>query len=39
MGSIVGQDAAKAIFFLLIVLGVILKLVGIDAVDEWLSIG
>jgi len=39
MGSIRGQDAAKAIFFVLIVVGVILKLAGIDAVEEWLSIG
>jgi hypothetical protein len=39
MGSIRGQDAAKAIFFVLIVVGVVLKLVGIDAVEEWLSIG
>jgi hypothetical protein len=39
MGSIRGQDAAKAIFFVLIVVGVILKLVGIDAFEEWLSIG
>ncbi len=39
MGSIRGQDAAKAIFFVLIVVGVILKLAGIDAIEEWLSIG
>jgi hypothetical protein len=39
MGSIRGQDAAKAIFFVLIVVGVVLKLVGIDIVEEWLSIG
>ncbi len=38
-GSIRGQDAAKAIFFVLIVVGVILKLAGVDAIEEWLSIG
>jgi hypothetical protein len=39
VGSIRGQDIAKAIFIVMIVVGVILKLVGIDAFEEWLTIG
>jgi hypothetical protein len=39
LGSIRGQDIAKAIFFIVIVVGVLLKLAGIDVIDEWLMIG
>jgi hypothetical protein len=39
IGSIRGQDIAKAIFIVMIIVGVILKLVGIDAFEEWLAIG
>jgi hypothetical protein len=39
LGSIRGQDIAKGIFFALIVVGVILKLAGIETIEEWLSIG
>jgi hypothetical protein len=39
LGSIRGQDIAKAIFFVLIVAGVVLKLLGLDVIDEWLAIG
>ena len=39
IGSIRGQDIAKAIFIGVIIVGVILKLMGIDALDAWLAIG
>jgi hypothetical protein len=39
IGSIRGQDIAKVIFIAVIVVGVILKLMGIDALDAWLAIG
>jgi hypothetical protein len=39
IGSIRGQDIAKAIFILMIIVGVILKLMGIDVLEEWLAIG
>lgn len=39
IGSIRGQDIAKAIFIVMIIVGVILKLVGIDAFEQWLAIG
>lgn len=39
IGSIRGQDIAKAIFIIMIIVGVVLKLVGIDAFEEWLAIG
>ena len=39
LGSIRGQDVAKAIFILLIIVGVVLKLMGIDWVDKFLEIG
>jgi hypothetical protein len=38
LGSIKGQDMAKAIFFLLIVVGVVLKLAGVEIIDRWLMI-
>lgn len=39
IGSIRGQDIAKAIFIIMIIVGVILKLIGINALEEWLAIG
>jgi hypothetical protein len=39
IGSIRGQDIAKAIFIIMIIAGVILKLLGINAFEEWLAIG
>jgi hypothetical protein len=39
LGSIRGQDVAKAIFILLIIGGVILALMGIDWIDRFLEIG
>ena len=39
LGSIRGQDVAKVVFFLIIVVGVVFKLMGIDIIDEWLAIG
>jgi hypothetical protein len=39
LGSIRGQDAAKAIFIVLIIVGVILALMGIDWMDRFLTIG
>ncbi len=39
IGSIRGQDIAKAIFILMILVGVVLRLVGINAFTEWLAIG
>ncbi len=39
LGSIRGQDVAKAIFILLIIVGVVLKLMGIDWMDKFLEIG
>ena len=39
IGSIRGQDIAKAVFIGVIIVGVILKLMGIDALDAWLAIG
>jgi len=39
IGSIRGQDIAKAIFVIMIIVGVILKLTGINAFEEWLAIG
>jgi hypothetical protein len=39
LGSIRGQDVAKAIFIVIIVVGVILALAGIDWVDRFLEIG
>lgn len=38
-GSIRGQDIAKAIFFLYIIAGVILKLMGNDLLERFLKIG
>ncbi len=39
VGSIRGQDVAKAIFIVLIIVGVVLALMGIDWVDRFLTIG
>ena len=39
VGSIRGQDIAKAVFFVYIAVGVILKLVGIDWLERLLMIG
>jgi hypothetical protein len=39
LGSIRGQDIAKAVFFVYIAAGVILKLVGIDLLERLLTIG
>jgi hypothetical protein len=39
LGSIRGQDIAKAVFFIYIAAGVILKLVGIDWLERLLTIG
>jgi hypothetical protein len=39
LGSIRGQDVAKAIFILLIITGVVLALMGIDWMDRFLTIG
>jgi hypothetical protein len=39
LGSIRGQDIAKAVFFFYIAAGVILKLVGIDLLERLLTIG
>lgn len=39
LGSIRGQDIAKALFFIYIAAGVILKLVGIDLLERLLAIG
>jgi hypothetical protein len=39
LGSIRGQDVAKAIFIVIIIIGVIFALVGIDWMDRFLTIG
>ncbi len=39
IGSIRGQDIVKAIFIVMIIVGVVLKLMGIDALGDWLAIG
>jgi hypothetical protein len=39
IGSIRGQDIAKAVFIVIIIVGVVLKLLGIDAFEQWLAIG
>jgi len=39
LGSIRGQDVAKAIFIALIIFGVVLALMGIDWIDRFLEIG
>jgi len=39
VGSIRGQDIAKAVFVVMILVGVILRLIGIDIFTEWLAIG
>ena len=39
IGSIRGQDIAKAIFIVFIKVGVILNLLGIEGLMEWLAIG
>jgi hypothetical protein len=39
IGSIRGQDIAKAIFVVMILVGVILRLMGINGFTEWLAIG
>ena len=39
IGSIRGQDIAKAIFIIMVIIGVILKLAGIDVLEQWLAIG
>jgi hypothetical protein len=39
LGSIRGQDIAKAVFFIYIAVGVILKLAGIDLLERLLTIG
>jgi hypothetical protein len=39
LGSIRGQDVAKAIFIALIIVGVVLALMGIDWIDRFLEIG
>jgi len=39
IGSIRGQDIAKVIFIFMIIVGVVLKLLGIDALEQWLAIG